>query len=75
MDKKKAPLDTSGWELIRSDPRQTPQQGNGSDCGCFASAFAYLMGEGIPFKYVRACVRARLVLGSDGIAEHWGRVD
>lgn len=52
-DKKKADLDLSGWELMHSDPRVTPQQGNGSDCGCFASAFAYLMSEGIPFKHVR----------------------
>lgn len=53
QDKKKAPLDMSDWELVPSNPDVTPQQGNGSDCGCFASAFAYLMSEGIPFKHVR----------------------
>lgn len=52
-DKKKADLDLSGWELVHSDPGVTPQQGNGSDCGCFASAFAYLISEGIDFKHVR----------------------
>lgn len=52
MDKKKEPLDMSDWELIPSDPSVTPQQDNGSDCGCFASAFAYLMSDGISFKHV-----------------------
>ena len=55
QDKKKAPLDMDDWELVPSSPRVTPQQGNGSDCGCFASAFAYLISEGIPFTHVCPC--------------------
>jgi len=39
MDKKKAPLDTSGWKLV-SMGRNVPQQNNGYDCGVFMCTFA-----------------------------------
>lgn len=44
----------------------TPQQGNGFDCGCFASTFAYLLSEDLPIKYASQAdmpaFRQRLVM-------------
>jgi sentrin-specific protease 1 len=66
QDKKKAALDLSGWELVYSDRQVVPQQANGADCGCFASAFAYLLSEGLPIKYISQAdmpaFRQRLVM-------------
>jgi len=66
QDKKKAALDVSGWELVYSDRQVVPQQANGADCGCFASAFAYLLSEDLPIKYISQvdmpAFRQRLVM-------------
>ena len=37
------PLDEKSWQLVESDPRVVPQQGNGYDCGCFLLAFAHAL--------------------------------
>lgn len=47
--KKSAPMDISDWRL-ESDQTKTPRQENGSDCGVFACAFAYLISENLPLN-------------------------
>jgi len=66
QDKKKKTLDVSGWELVHSDRQVVPQQANGADCGCFATAFAYMLSENLPIKYISQAdmpaFRQRLVM-------------
>jgi len=40
INKKKVPLDTSGWTEVVWKPGQTPQQCNGWDCGLFMTRTA-----------------------------------
>lgn len=48
MDKKKIPLDLSGWTF---DCPQVPQQLNGSDCGVFTSCFAEFSSRRCDFEF------------------------
>jgi len=52
QDKKNAAFDPSVWKLVPSDWKVVPQQTNSSDCGSFATAFAYLLSEGLPINYI-----------------------
>ena len=36
-------LNERAWQLVESDPRVVPQQGNGYDCGVFVLAFAHAL--------------------------------
>lgn len=75
QDKKKSALDISDWELVSSDRQVVPQQGNGADCGCFASAFAYLLSEDLPINYISQAdmpaFRQRLVYSIVKKALNW----
>jgi len=63
-DKKKAPLDTSEWNLVTCQP-DTPQQLNGFDCGVFTCMFADFLSRDMPLifsqEHVTEC-RERIAL-------------
>ncbi|EQC28611.1 hypothetical protein SDRG_13690 [Saprolegnia diclina VS20] len=62
--KKGSPFDTTGWELLPSQP-DTPQQGNSHDCGMFTCMFADYIAQNKALSFRQrnmAFFRQRMVL-------------
>lgn len=51
MDKKKTPLDLSGWKCVTL--KDIPQQMNGSDCGMFACKFSEYLSRRRPITFTQ----------------------
>jgi len=52
-DKKKAPLPNDDeWELVPCDPRTTPRQLNGFDCGVFTCMFIDFLSKDCPLDFL-----------------------
>ena len=65
LEKKKTPLDTSGWTEVVWQGGQSPSQTNGHDCGVFMTRTAEYLSRGAQLDFTQkhmAYFRRRTVL-------------